>query len=84
MRANTYPGQAEDVRTVAATALLVATAETPDSEVELLLKVVFEGADFEAAGIAQGTQVSVRTALRGMTLPMHGGAGQYLKAPPKS
>ena len=84
VRANTYPGQTEDVRTVAATALLVATAETPDAEVELLLKVVFEGADFEAAGSGQGTKVSVRTALRGITIPMHSGAGRYLKAPAKS
>jgi TRAP transporter TAXI family solute receptor len=77
--ANTYPGQAEDVRTVAATALLVATADTPEAGVELLLKVLFEGADFAAAGSSQGVRVSRANALRGITIPMHPGAGRYLK-----
>ncbi len=77
--AHTYPGQTEDVRTVASTALLVATADTPEAEVAFLLKVVFEGADFQAAGSSQGVRVSAGTALRGITIPMHPGAGEYLK-----
>jgi TRAP transporter TAXI family solute receptor len=77
--AHTYPRQTEDVRTVAATALLVATADTPDAAVELLLKILFEGADFAATGSSQGVRVSPRNALRGITLPMHPGAGVYLK-----
>lgn len=77
--AHTYPGQTEDVRTVAATALLVATADTPEAEVAFLLKVVFEGTDFRATGSSQGVRVSATTALRGITIPMHPGAGEYLK-----
>jgi TRAP transporter TAXI family solute receptor len=77
--AHTYPGQTEDVSTVAAAALLVTTADAPDAAVELLLKILFEGADFAAAGSSQGVRVSRGNALRGITIPMHPGAGQYLK-----
>ena len=35
--ANTYPGQTDDVHTVAATALLVGTAAVPDTTVEAVL-----------------------------------------------
>jgi TRAP transporter TAXI family solute receptor len=79
--ANTYPAQKEDLTTVAATALLVTHADVPDSEATVVLKLVFEGTDYLAAGSAQGAKISKRNALRGVTIPMHPAAGRYLGAP---
>jgi TRAP transporter TAXI family solute receptor len=78
--AHTYPGQADDVETVAATALVVATADASDAGVAAVLKIVFEGADYAAVGSSQGVRVSRGNALRGITIPMHPGAGKYLEA----
>jgi TRAP transporter TAXI family solute receptor len=84
--ANTYPGQTEDVRTAAATALLVTTSDAPDVEVEKVVNFVFTQPDFQSSGSAEGFKVSKRTALQGITIPMHPGASRYFGAkvlPPK-
>jgi len=84
--ANTYPGQTEEVRTVAATALLVTTSDAPDGEVERVVNFVFTQPDFQSGGSAEGFKVSKRTALQGITIPMHPGASRYFSAkvsPPK-
>jgi TRAP-type uncharacterized transport system substrate-binding protein len=80
--AHAYPGQTEGATTVAATALLVTRADVP--EAELVLRLVFENPDYLSAGSAQGTKISKRTGLRGITIPMHPAAGQYFRqaAPP--
>jgi len=75
--ANTYPGQAEDVSTVAATALLVTQSDTPEAEASLVLKLIYESTDYLSAGSAQGAKISKRTGLRGVTIPMHPAANQY-------
>jgi len=75
--ANTYPGQAEDVSTVAATALLVTQGDTPEAEALVALTLVYEGTDYLSAGSAQGAKISKRTGLRGVTIPMHPAANQY-------
>jgi TRAP transporter TAXI family solute receptor len=75
--ANTYPDQKEDVTTVAPTALLVAHADLTDAEVAVVLDLVFESPDFLAAGSAQGSKISKRTGLRGITIPLHPAAGRY-------
>lgn len=75
--ANSYPGQTEDVSTVAATALLVATDSVPDTEVERLLTFVFSQQAFEAVGSAEGFKISRHTALQGVTIPMHPAASRF-------
>jgi TRAP transporter TAXI family solute receptor len=79
--ANTYPGQKDDVTTVAATALLVTHSDVPDSEVAVVIPLVFENPDYLAAGSAQGAKISKRTGLRGITIPVHPGASRYFGAP---
>jgi len=74
---NTYPGQGEPVATIAATALLVAAAETPNDEVKALLNVAFEGTDYLAAGSAQGVKISKASGRRGVAIPMHRAAADY-------
>jgi TRAP transporter TAXI family solute receptor len=75
--ANTYPGQKEDVTTVAAAALLVTHGDAPESEAAVVLKLVFENPDYLAAGSAQGAKISKRNGLRGITIPMHSAASRY-------
>ena len=75
--ANTYPGQAEQVTTVAATALLVTHSDAPQAEVALLMKLIFEQTDYLTTASAQGAKISKRSGLRGITIPVHAGATQY-------
>jgi TRAP transporter TAXI family solute receptor len=75
--ANTYPGQAEPVATVAATALLVGSADTPQDEVKAILELAFEGTDYLAFGAAQGVRIAKATGLRGIAIPLHPGAAAY-------
>lgn len=78
--ANTYPGQKDDVTTVAATAVLVTHSEVPDSEAAVVIPLVFENPDYLAAGSAQGAKISKRTGLRGITIPVHPAASRYFGA----
>ena len=79
--ANTYPRQSEPVATIAATALLVAAADTPDDEVKALLNVAFEGTDYLAAGSAQGVKIAKASGRRGVGIPLHRAAADYFGTP---
>jgi TRAP transporter TAXI family solute receptor len=79
--ANTYPGQKEDVTTVAAAALLVTRGDVPESEAALVLRMVFENPDYLSAGSAQGAKIAKRSGLRGITIPVHPAADRYFTAP---
>jgi TRAP transporter TAXI family solute receptor len=78
--ANTYPGQTEAVATVATTALLVATLDTPADEAKALLTLTFERTDYLAAGSAQGVKISKASGLRGIAIPLHPVAAEYFGA----
>jgi TRAP transporter TAXI family solute receptor len=80
--ANTYPAQTQDVHTLAVVALLVTTSEAPDAEVQRVTELVFDKLNFAASGSAEGAKVSKRTALRGVTVPMHPGASRYFGTAP--
>jgi len=78
------------VTTIAATALLVTRSDVPESEAAVVLRLLFENPEYLAAGSAQGAKIAKRTALRGITIPMHPAASRYFGpaappvAPPKS
>ncbi len=77
--AGVYPQQSGKVPTVAVPALLLATEELSREEAARLVRIVYEqGNDLLAQGSAQGSQVSVRNARRGLTVPLHVGAEQAL------
>jgi TRAP transporter TAXI family solute receptor len=78
--ANTYPGQTEATATVATTALLVATLDTPADEAKALLALAFESTDYLAAGSAQGVKISKASGLRGIAIPLHPVAAEYFGA----
>jgi TRAP transporter TAXI family solute receptor len=75
--ANTYPGQTQPVATVAATALLAASSDTPNEEVKALLALAFESTDYLAFGSAQGVKISTASGRRGVAIPLHPGAVEY-------
>jgi TRAP transporter TAXI family solute receptor len=76
----TYPGQNQEVATVAATALLLTTLDARQDEVKALLQVAFEGTDYLAFGSAQGVKISRDTGLRGVAIPLHPAAAAYFGA----
>jgi TRAP-type uncharacterized transport system substrate-binding protein len=78
--AKTYPGQTENVTTIAATAVLVTRSDVSDGEADVVLRLVFENPDYLAAGSTHGTKISRRSGLRGITIPMHAAASRYLGA----
>ncbi|MFO1067926.1 MAG: TAXI family TRAP transporter solute-binding subunit [Geminicoccaceae bacterium] len=82
LAANTYPGQAEPIDTVAATALLVATPALPDSAVETVMGEVFGGIDFVQAGSVAGSRIARETAQTGLTVPLHPAAERFLLREP--
>jgi TRAP transporter TAXI family solute receptor len=81
---NTYPGQAEPVPTVAATALLVATIDLPHDEAKAILALAYEGTDYLAFGSAQGVKISKASGLRGIAIPLHPAAAEYFGAKPSA
>jgi TRAP transporter TAXI family solute receptor len=82
LAANTYPGQTEPVATIAATALLVGTIDTPQDEVKALLELAFESTDYLAFGSAQGVKISKASGLRGIAIPLHPAAAAYFGTKP--
>jgi TRAP transporter TAXI family solute receptor len=76
-----YATQAEDVRTIATAALLLASPELSDGEIGRITRQVFEkGRDLGARGSAQGVQVSAATARQGLSVPMNAAAAKALEA----
>ena len=76
----TYATQAQDVRTVATAALLVAGTDLSDVEVGAITRYVYgKGRDFAARGSAQGVQVSVANARQGLSIPLHVAAAKALE-----
>jgi TRAP transporter TAXI family solute receptor len=79
--AGTYPNQSEAIPTVGMAALLLTTADlTRDEALTIVRAVYLTGQDLLAAGSTQGAQVSVATARRGLTVPLHDGAQEGLAA----
>lgn len=77
--ARMYPEQHDAVATVAVPALLLTTEDLSADEVARIVHSVYDnGNDLLAQGSAQGSQVSVRTARRGLTVPLHAGAKHAL------
>jgi TRAP-type uncharacterized transport system substrate-binding protein len=79
--ARTYPGQESTVRSLAATALLVTDADTPDSVVVAALESIFAATAVPGRGVA-ASRLSLERALDGVTIPLHPGAAAYFRPHP--
>ncbi len=76
--ARTYAWQDQPVPTVAATALLVASAATPDAVVTGMLDAIFAASDVPGRGV-RATRLSRARAQDGVSIPMHDGAVRYFQ-----
>lgn len=76
----TYPGQEEDVSTVAVKCVIVTTDKLSDDLGEQIGKAIYEHLDRMKAAHAVGKYITKDTALEGMSIKMNAGAEKYLKA----
>jgi TRAP transporter TAXI family solute receptor len=76
----TYKDQAKDVATITTMAQWVVGAEVPEDVVYKLTKALWESGAAKMAQVhAQGKNVTLKTALAGMAVPLHPGAEKYYK-----
>ncbi|WP_428482524.1 TAXI family TRAP transporter solute-binding subunit [Pyruvatibacter mobilis] len=75
--AGTYPGQQQDVATIAQPNFLAVNADVSDEDVYQLTKAVYENLPF-LAGIHVATKdMALDSAITGLPLPLHPGALRY-------
>ncbi len=79
IKANTYPRQPKDIKTIAQATLLVTNADTPDDVVYLLTKTMYENLVFLNSVNKGTTSISLENALDGLTIPLHPGAIRYYR-----
>ncbi|MEO8123764.1 MAG: TAXI family TRAP transporter solute-binding subunit [Burkholderiales bacterium] len=77
--ARTYAGQIEPVQTLATTALLVTRGDVPASQVDAMLKLVFEPVSTPRGEGAAMAQIGTGTAREGVTIPFMPAAQAYLE-----
>lgn len=77
--AGTYPGQSEDVQTVGVKAVLLASDELPEKQVQKLTELLFSNREAleEQLGIPLDTE---QDAVEGVGVPFHAGAAAYYQA----
>ena len=76
--AGTYPGQTEDLSTIAEPNALLVRADVPEDDVYLLTKAIFENLTFLANMHPAARQITTERAMLGMSVPLHPGAARYL------
>ncbi|MDP5361399.1 MAG: TAXI family TRAP transporter solute-binding subunit [Paracoccaceae bacterium] len=75
--AGTYPGQTEDINTVAQPNFLATNADLPEENVYLITKAIFENLPFLQAIHPATKEMAIEKALDGLPLPLHPGALRY-------
>ncbi len=79
IKSNTYPGQKNDIKTIAQPNLLVVTKDTPDETVYLLTKTIYENLPFLNTVHKATKAMSLDKAIVGLPMPLHKGAAKYYK-----
>ncbi|PIB26877.1 C4-dicarboxylate ABC transporter substrate-binding protein [Amylibacter kogurei] len=75
--AGTYPGQAEDVNTIAQPNFLAVNASVDENHVYLLTKTMYENLGFLQAIHPATKAMAVEKAMAGLPVPLHAGAAKY-------
>lgn len=75
--AGSYPGQAEDIQTIAQPNFLGVRADVPEEHVYLFTKTVYENLPFLQAIHPATNAMSLDAALAGLPFPLHPGALRY-------
>ncbi|MEN3793763.1 TAXI family TRAP transporter solute-binding subunit [Fulvimarina sp. MAC3] len=73
----TYPGQKEDVTTIAQPNFLALNADLPEENVYLITKAIYENLPFLQAIHPATKAMSLEKAIEGLPLPLHPGAIRY-------
>jgi uncharacterized protein len=77
--ANTYKGVATETKTVAVMAVLIANPEIKGDTVYNITKTLLENQAQLASAHAKGKEISIQTAVKGVSIPFHPGAVRYYK-----
>jgi TRAP transporter TAXI family solute receptor len=77
--ANTYKNITAEVKTVAVMAVLIVNPEIQEDVVYTLTKALFENQADLASSHAKGKELSIQTAVQGVSIPFHPGAVKYYK-----
>jgi len=79
--AETYPGQAQPVPTLAVASMLLTGEQLTAAEIERLVQLLFSRDNqWLENGSIQGSQLSAQTALRDLGVPLHSAAEKALQA----
>ena len=77
--AGTYPGQDADVTTIAQPNFLAVRADTPENDVYMITKTIYENLGFLNAIHKATKAMSLEKAIAGLPMPLHPGAARYFK-----
>ena len=77
--AGTYKGQDKNVKTVAVLAMLATREDVPEDVVYEVTKAIFEHRDVLVAAHKRAEDITLETALDGMSIPLHPGAEKYYR-----
>ncbi len=77
--AGTYPGQDEDVTTIAQPNFLAVRSDVPEDVVYLITKTVYENLPFLNGIHAATKNMNLESAIGGLPMPLHPGALKYYK-----
>ena len=77
--ANTYRGLANEVKTIAVMAAMVIHPDIKEDIVYNLTKVLFDNQSQLAMAHAKGKELSIQTAVKGVSIPFHPGAVKFYK-----
>lgn len=77
--AGTYPGQTEDVSTIAQPNFLAVNASVDEEHVYLLTKTMYENLPFLQAIHPATKAMAIEKAMAGLPAPLHPGAARYYK-----
>jgi len=75
--AGTYPGQDEDVQTIAVSATIIVSADLDEDTVYNLTAAIFDHMEDITLENAKGSELSLETATSITTVPYHEGAAKY-------
>jgi TRAP transporter TAXI family solute receptor len=75
--AGTYPGQEEDLMTIAQPNFLAVRADVPDEDVYLITQAVYENLGFLKAIHKATNAMALEKAIAGLPMPLHPGAARY-------
>ncbi len=79
IKAGTYPGQKNDINTIAQPNMLVVTKDTPLQTVYLLTKTMYENLPFLNTVHKATTVMDINKAISGLPMPLHPGAVKFYK-----